>query len=132
MSDWKAEYRPWDAIFVGDMPVPYAMGCGVPITHVQMPGAVAAPSAEALIKVAQVVAFMKVCVAKSEYDEYRFHSMWEHLAGKLYDPGLLHLVCPACGEHCDAWVGDDGRLQDARDLVCAQTHNPTLMTIVLP
>ncbi len=126
---WKAVYEPWTAVDIEPIPVPWAQELGVPISHVQLPGPVAAASAEALIEVCQALAYVRVCQAAdlmlADRDALRRRRTTLHFSAAAhahYEPGLVRLVCPQCGDGRDARVGDDGLLEEPRTLICRDGH----------
>lgn len=133
MNDWAATYEPWTPIDVGLIPVPWAAGVGVPVSHVELPGPVAAASAEAVVRTCQALAYARVCQAAADIKEHqeavRRWRLVQHFTAAAhahYEPPLAHLVCPECGEVVEAWVEEDGLLQEVGDLVCREGHSPAI------
>ena len=129
-----AEYRPWTTIECGRVPVPWARDMGVPVDFVELPGPVAAADAMGVIGTAQVVAFIRVkqaqeAIAQMERDKAAATVMGRIRAAQQarYEPPLARMVCPVCGDTTDAWIYDDGTLQDPRDVICGKTHAPEAM-----
>ena len=129
-----AEYRPWTTIECGRVPVPWARDMGVPVDFVELPGPVAAATAEDVIGTAQAVAFIRVCQAQAAIQEMQQAQAQRSVSGRIklaqeahYEPPLARMVCPVCGDTANAWINDDGTLQDPRDVICGKTHAPEAM-----
>jgi hypothetical protein len=128
----RAEYTPWERIEDIDVPVQ-----GHPeISAVRVPW-VCARDAQAVTKTAIVVAqgaMMAVLAAETlgEAAQAR-QDPRAALAAAKYEPPLVHFYCDGCEETWDAWVNDDGSLQDQRDVACGNsscskfTHAATLV-----
>jgi len=113
-----AEYVPWDRVEDIDVPVE-----GHPeIAAVRVPW-VCARDAMAVTKTAIVVAHgaMKAVIAAEAVSSSAREpaNQLQALAEAKYQPPLVHFYCDGCEETWDAWVNDDGTLQDQRDVACA-------------
>lgn len=114
-------YTPWERVENIDVPVE-----GHPeISAVRVPW-VCARDAEAVPKTAIVVAHgaMKAVLAAEAVEASATESSDDRLqalAEAKYDPPLVHFYCDGCEETWDAWVNDDGTLQDQRDVACANS-----------
>lgn len=108
------DYVPWSVM----MPV---------IVHVEDPEGfpvtvglpyVAAGSKEAVRTTAIFVA------AKAAHDALEFHKSQQkdlqiaNLRNLLYEPPLVRFKCEECGNTWDAWVDDEGLLEDRWSVVC--------------
>lgn len=127
-----AEYVPWERIEDIDVPVQ-----GHPeINCIRVPW-VCARDSQAVTRTAIVVArgaMLAVLAAEAvsnsaqEPDDRRLM-----LTEAKYEPPLVHFYCDGCEETWDAWVNDDGTLQDKRNVCCANsscskfTHPATLV-----
>lgn len=122
-----AAYDPWQPVEPVDVPIEGGvMINGELINFIRVPWAAAA-TAEAVMRTATIVAgeLVKHLWAESLAAQRQLQApeALRALTEAKYEPPLVHFHCSgSCGETWDAWVNEDGSLQDKRDVCCANPN----------
>lgn len=111
---YEAEYAPWSRVADIDVPVDGHSD----FSHVRVPEVYAA-TAEAVTRTAQVMAFLVLHQIHQAQKAQEAPRAQKALAEATYEPPLVHFYCDSCQETWDAWVDEAGKLEDVRDVNCA-------------
>lgn len=112
-----AAYEPWSIVENIDVPTQ-----SIPnITHVRVPWA-AARTAEDMLKTANVAAFVAVravMIAQAVQEQMQGENEELHrLMTAVYEPPLVRFRCDVCEDEWDAWVSNEGHLEDRWTAAC--------------
>lgn len=111
-----AEYEPWAVVEKVDVPTPAFHAEGFEVVRLPY---VAAGSAEAFATTSTVMALVNGSAIAAGVRASRVPQ-----APSGLEPPLARMRCDACDSEWDAWVTDDGDLEDPRDGFCATARCP--------
>lgn len=115
MSKHAFDYRPWAVLQDLEFPTPEFEADGW--THMRL-WWLAAQDAEAAIVTGRVVSYINSLALRATIEP----DAASEVERRTYDPPLVRFVCPACHDDWDAWVADDGHLEDPRNQNCARSE----------
>lgn len=121
-------YEPWQPVKGLRVPTPYARSVhGLAVDEVAL-SFVAAPSAGAVVDVARVAAEVNLLALKRSLERKAPKRTYaDRVAAarrRTFEGPRVVFACRSCGERWDAWVDDDGRLEDPRDAFCSTERCP--------
>lgn len=84
-------------------------------------GAVAAADTDSLLRTCDVVAMLHHKWNKEAKAANQKQIQIENLRKIKWEPPLVKFHCETCGDTWDAWVADDGSLEDKWSVVCTNS-----------
>ena len=115
---WYADYEPWTE--VEDLRVALVVE-GRP-AEVGLPW-VYGVDAQAVITTAEIVAGLNVYAFRARFQSQQ-ETLGERVRAVKYNPPRETIACPGCKDSWDAWVNEDGTLEDPRDANCSTEKCP--------
>lgn len=126
-------WKPWGIIHDVDVPIPHAKEkYGVEGEFIRIPWATARTEADCM-HVLRIVAEMhlmamsaaglpyQMASGKQVHPKKTYQELLHEVRQRKYDGPRMVFGCDACDETWDAWVDDDGHLEDPRDAFCWTT-----------
>ena len=106
------DYQPWTVLH--EIPVH---------VHVEGRGSIFVEVPWAAAADVESLANMAAFVARSAVHHY-FPSTNPEVPMEKFEGPLVRLICAGCEGTWDAWVGEDGKLEDPRDATCSDENCP--------
>lgn len=103
------EYHPWEVVYDAEVSLPR----GNTMYLVNIPW-IAAIDAQGLLRTGEVLAMLAI----REIERPNPQENIESLKNGKYDPPLVRFHCSGCNNSWDAWVSEDGELEDKWSVIC--------------